>query len=70
VRAAYLATELTTWFVIVPLAFAALITGIVQSLGTTWGLFRHYWVVVKFVLTVLATILLLLHTSQSASWRA
>jgi hypothetical protein len=62
VRAAYLATELTTWSVIVPLAFAALITGAVQSLGTTCGLFRHYWVVAKFLLTVLATTLLLLHT--------
>ena len=40
VRAAYLAMELTSWFVIVPLAVAALLTGIVQSLGTPWGLFR------------------------------
>jgi hypothetical protein len=62
VRAAYLATELTTWFVIVPLAFASLLTGLVVSLGTQWGLFRHYWVLVKFVLTILATLLLLLHT--------
>jgi hypothetical protein len=62
VDAAYLATELITWFVIVPLAFASLITGLVVSLGTQWGLFQHYWVVVKFVLTILATILLLLHT--------
>jgi hypothetical protein len=42
VRAAYLAMELTTWFVIVPLAFASLLTGLVQALGTKWGLFRHY----------------------------
>lgn len=60
VRAAYLAMELTAWFVIVPLAFASLLTGIVQSLGTTWGLFRHYWVLAKLLLTVLATIVLLL----------
>jgi hypothetical protein len=53
VRAAYLAMHLTTWFVIVPLCLAALLTGIVQSLGTTWGLFRHYWVVTKILLTVL-----------------
>lgn len=59
VRAAYLAMELTAWFVIVPLAFASLITGLIQSLGTTWGLFRHYWVVAKLGLTVLATIILL-----------
>ena len=60
VRAAYLAMELTGWFVIVPLAFASLLTGLVQSLGTTWGLFRHYWVLAKLLITVLATIVLLL----------
>ncbi len=43
VRAAYLALELTGWFVLVPLAGASLLTGIIQSLGTKWGLFRHYW---------------------------
>jgi hypothetical protein len=62
VRAAYLAMHLTTWFVIVPLCLAALLTGIVQSLGTTWGLFRHYWIVAKLLLTVLATLILLVHT--------
>lgn len=62
VRAAYLATELVTWFVVVPLAFASLFTGLVVSLGSPWGLFRHYWVLVKFMLTILATVLLLLHT--------
>ena len=62
VRAAYLAMHLTTWFVIVPLGFASLLTGLVDSLGTPWGLFRHYWVVTKLLLTVLATIILLVHT--------
>ena len=62
VRAAYLAMRLTTWFVIVPLSLAALSTGIIQSLGTTWGLFQHYWIVTKLLLTVLATIILLVHT--------
>lgn len=62
VRAAYLAMELTTWFVIVPLSVASLVTGLVQSLGSAWGLFRHYWVVVKLLLTVLATLILLVHT--------
>ncbi len=60
VRAAYLAMELTASFVIVPLAFASLLTGIVESLGTPWGLFRHYWVLAKLLLTVIATIVLLL----------
>jgi hypothetical protein len=43
-RAAYLAMDLTAWFVIVPLSLASLLTGLLQSLGTTWGLLRHYWV--------------------------
>ena len=61
-RACYVAMELTTRWLIVPLAFAALVTGLAQSLGTTWGLFRHYWVLAKLVLTLVATALLLLHT--------
>jgi len=51
VRAAYLAMDLTAWSVLVPLALASLLTGLVQSLGTTWGLFQHYWVVVKLLYT-------------------
>ena len=61
VRAAYLSMELIGWFVIVPFAFAALLTGLVQSLGTQWGLFRHYWILAKFLLTTGATIVLLRH---------
>jgi hypothetical protein len=66
VRAAYLAMDVTTWFVIVPLAIASLVTGLVVSLGSTWGLFRHYWVLMKLVITILATILLLVHTHPIA----
>lgn len=58
---AYIAMELTGRFVIVPLGIAALLTGLVQSLGTKWGLFRHYWVLIKFLLTVGADFLLILH---------
>lgn len=61
VRAAYLAMELTAWFVIVPLSFASPLTGLVQSLFTEWGLFRHYWVLIKFLMTIPATVLLLIH---------
>jgi hypothetical protein len=60
VRATSLAMGLTAWFVIVPLSFASVITGLVQALGTAWGLFRHYWVVFKLSLTVVATTVLLL----------
>lgn len=62
VRAAYLAMGLTAWFVIIPLSLASLLTGLVQSLGTRWGLFRHYWVLVKFLIAIFATIVLLIHT--------
>jgi hypothetical protein len=61
VRSGYSMMELTGWFVIVPLGLAALLTGLVQSLGTDWGLFRYYWIVVKFALTVGAVTILLLH---------
>lgn len=61
VRAAYLAMELTAWFVIVPLSVASLLTGLIQSLGTTWGLFRHYWVLFKLLINVFATIVLLMY---------
>jgi hypothetical protein len=61
VRAAYLSMELIGWFVIVPFSLAALLIGLVQSLGTQWGLFRHYWILVKFLLTTGATIVLLWH---------
>lgn len=60
VRAAYLAMDLTAWYVIVPLVFASLVTGLIQSLGTTWGLFRHWWVLAKLMVTVIVTIVLLL----------
>ena len=57
---AYIAMDVIASLVIVPLVFASLATGLVQSLGTAWGLFRHYWVLVKFVLTILVAVVLLL----------
>lgn len=60
VLAACLAMDLVAWFVIFPLSLSTLLTGIVQALGTPWGLFRHYWVLAKLLLTVLATTILLL----------
>jgi hypothetical protein len=61
VRAVWTALEVTGWYAIVPLALASLLTGLVMSLGTQWGLFRHYWVLFKLLLTVLATLVLLGH---------
>jgi hypothetical protein len=69
VRAVYLVMEPAAWFVLVPLAFASLLTGLVQSLGTTWGLFRHYWVLFKLLINVFATIVLLMYT-QTLSYLA
>ncbi|HEY1012334.1 MAG TPA: hypothetical protein VGE07_06470 [Herpetosiphonaceae bacterium] len=66
VQAVYLAMEISTSVVIVPLCLASLVTGIIQSLGTTWGLVRHYWVVIKLIITVLATIILFIHTQPIA----
>ena len=59
-RATYAGMELTIWYAIVPLASASVAIGVVNALGTPWGLFRHYWVVVKLLLTVFATIILMI----------
>jgi hypothetical protein len=61
VRAMYLAMEVIAFFAILPLAFLALLSGVVSSLGTKWGLFRYYWVVMKLLITVLSTIILVVH---------
>jgi hypothetical protein len=60
-RGAYLLMAPAAWLVLVPLAHASLLSGLVLSLGTTWGLFRHYWVVVKVGITVFATVILLIY---------
>lgn len=60
VHATSLVMGLTAWFVILPLSLASLTTGLVQALGTAWGLFRHYWILFKLLLTAVATIVLLL----------
>lgn len=61
VRAAYVAMESIGWLVLVPLSVASLLTGLVQSLGTKWGLFVHYWILMKLMITIVATIVLLLY---------
>lgn len=60
VRAAYLGMQWIGWFVLVPLSVASLLTGLIQALGTAWGLFHHYWVLAKLLINLLATIVLLL----------
>lgn len=61
-RTAYLGMDLIARSIIVPLALASLLTGLVMSLGTKWGLFRHYWVLISLVLTIIATAVLLVET--------
>lgn len=61
-RVAYVGMDLIVRAVIVPLAVGSLLTGLAVSLGTKWGLFRHWWVVISLLLTVLATAILLMET--------
>ena len=64
VRAAYIGTELVVWAVVLPLGLAALATGIIQALGTSWGLFCHYWIVAKLLITTFAIAVLLVQLKQ------
>lgn len=61
VRSAYLAMNASGVLVIIPFCIASLVTGIIQSLVSPWGLFQHYWVISKLLLNLLATGLLVLH---------
>jgi hypothetical protein len=70
VRGAALAMDVSAWFVILPLAIGALATGLIHALATPWGLFRHYWIVFKLVLTGVATLVLLLKLGPISDLRA
>jgi len=61
IQAAYLAMSLICWFVVVPLSLASPTTGIIQAVGTPWGLTKHYWVLVKLLVTLPCSAVLLLH---------
>lgn len=60
-RAVYVSMELVGWFVIIPLCVASAASGVVESLGTEWGLVRHHWVRTKLGLTLIASIVLFVH---------
>ena len=66
VRASYIAIDLIYRTVVLPLGLASLTTGVVSSLGTDWGLFRYYWIVVKLLVTVPAIIVMLVHMQPVA----
>ena len=55
----YRSMETTGWFVIVPLSLASLLTGLIQSLSTEWGLFRHYWILASLLINLVAASVLL-----------
>lgn len=60
--AVYIGMDLITRFVIVPLSILPLLlTGPILSLGTPWGLFRHYWIIIKLIINILSTLVLLIH---------
>jgi hypothetical protein len=69
-RAAFVAMELVVVSAVVPLALATMVIGVVNALGTSWGLFRHWWVVVKLLLTSVATVVLLLQVPGIRSMAA
>ena len=71
VRGAFTSMDLISRFVIIPMCFAALATGIIDAFVTPWGLFRYYWVLVKLALTLIAMFLLLMHENviaRAARW--
>ena len=62
VDAAYIAMEAIALYVLVPLSLLSLATGVIQGLGTKWGVLHHYWVVIKLCINVISSIVLLLYT--------
>ena len=60
-RAAYLMMPVIAEYALMPLAIATVVTGIALALGTTWGLWQHYWVAVSLVVTVFAAVILVIH---------
>ena len=67
-RTAWSALDLIGWYAIVPFAVTSVITGVVISLMTPWGLFRHYWVLISFALSCFAAVVLLEHMPTVSSF--
>lgn len=59
VRAAYVIMQVIDANLTVPLTLTMLVSGVVLSLGTKWGLTRYYWVLVKLAITAGLTVLVL-----------
>lgn len=68
VRAAIVALAVTAGYVAVPLSLASLFTGLVSSLSTSWGLFRHYWIVLKLLMAVSTAVIWLLYAAELSAY--
>lgn len=55
----YPALGLVGTVLLTPLAVAAWVFGLLTSLLTPWGVFKHWWVTVKLVATTVLTVLVL-----------
>ena len=66
VRAAFFGMDLTIRVVIAPLAVTSVLIGTAKALTGSWGLFRHYWVVVKLLLSMFATVILVIEMQSVA----
>jgi hypothetical protein len=64
-RGVYLVLDPVGWFTLVPFSLASLLTGLIQSLASPWGLVRHYWVLIKLVMNLFAAGVLLLLYMQT-----
>jgi hypothetical protein len=65
-NAVLLVLEPLGWVALVPLSLASLASGVIQSLVSPWGLVRHYWVLIKLMMNVLAVGILLLYMQTLA----
>lgn len=57
----YMTANIIAQMVILPLSVFSLLSGIIISTGTHWGVFKHYWVLIKFIITVLSVLIFLIH---------
>lgn len=64
IRGAWIAMEIVGWYALVPLAVTSFLTGMLMAIGTSWGLLRHYWVIISLVLTLIAVVVLVVHMPE------
>src|SRR5206468_546863 len=67
VRGAYLVTEPAAWYVLVPLAAATLVSGVIQTAVLQVELFSQYWLLFKLTIALFITLVLLLYMNTFAA---